>query len=541
MSQISYISAALFPSPSTVPSQGPSGAGSANPGGTPQPQQQPSKAGIGSGDPQGSGQKLTDDLPIERGGPTSPSSGNPQDQYTTPEQQTPQSGNPPSNSGGILSPGSNAGSAETKSSGNNGEKPNAEGIPNGSNAKGSSDEPPFPQGGNEPSVDTGKPGAQKGDTNVGGNPEMAPTTFAFVSNQSPPTAGDQTMARAPDGAAMIGTATIQPGQNQIVHGTPVSVAQSAIVVASSTFAFDPPQNAATPAAVPVITQGSNGGLVVGSKTILPGHKDTVNDHEVSVGSSNVIIDGKSYAFPAVTPPPSVDTGVNIGGVQIGHGFSNAMVVGGSTYSPGALVTISGHAVSVGSGIVAVGGTTHNFPTALPILPLLVDGHIVQKNANGHVMLGTSTLEPGSRATLAGHIVSLGADNNNVVVDHSTYALPKTAGVVQASSPPIEPDTSPLMIDGYTILKDAMGQIIIGTSTILPGTQVTMGDHVVSAANSNEIIMDHRTYSLPDNTAGIVSTPAAPITLLTEWCSRLALRQSPYQEKPSPCSQTEKNS
>ncbi|KAL8717922.1 MAG: hypothetical protein Q9225_004886 [Loekoesia sp. 1 TL-2023] len=338
--------------------------------------------------------------------------------------------------------------------------------------------------------------------------DHGPTTFAFVSNGPPPLAGSHTVARALDGAAVVGTATIHPGEVQVVNSTPISVAPAAIVVGSSTYALNPPQKAITPTRAPAVAQAPDGGLVVGTKTILPGHKDTVNNHEVSVGSSNVVVDGKSFAFPAVTPPPSTQR-VDVGGVQITRDSNNDIVIGGSTYKPGVQVTASGHSVSVGSGVIAVDGTTYGLPGTPVDLPLVVDGQAVRKDSNGQIIIGTSTLAPGSQVTVAGHDISVGS--STVVIDQNTYTLPKTAGTVQVPSLQGTATMAPLMIDGQFVSKDASGHLIVGTSTIPLGSQLTMADHIISAA-SDKVIMDHSTYILP-TTAGAVETPApTPITL-----------------------------
>ncbi|KAL8922142.1 MAG: hypothetical protein Q9208_005337 [Pyrenodesmia sp. 3 TL-2023] len=400
-------------------------------------------------------------------------------------------------------------------------------VPDGDHSASDSNGQPRPQGsgtgdGSEtpPTTDNGGPkGPSKGEEvpNGNGSPPSGDldsqlgggrTAFAFVSNAPLPVGGSHTIFRAPDGAAVVGTATVHPGEAQTVHGALLSVGSNAIVVGSSTFAVTSPGRVDTPDGAPVISQAPGGGLVVGSKTIMPGSQDSINGHEVSVGPSNVIVDGKSIAFPAVTSPPSVQP-VDIGGVQISRGSNNDVLIGDSIYKPGAQVTVSGHIVSVGSGEVGIDGTTHRLPSTPAGSPLLVNGQSVRKASNGYVIIGTATLMPGSQTTVEGHAISIATDN--VVVDQSTYALPAKPGVVKAPNLPTPASMAPLTVGEHTISKASNGALIIGSSTISPGSQITVAGHTISAA-SDKVIVDESTYDLP-TAAGAVKTPAVnPITL-----------------------------
>ncbi|KAL8950862.1 MAG: hypothetical protein Q9222_003116 [Ikaeria aurantiellina] len=355
------------------------------------------------------------------------------------------------------------------------------------------------------SVDDGKTaeaGAQQ-------RPDTNESTFDFVPNHPPPTIGGHTIARAPDGGAVIGTATVHPGQGQVIGGTPVSIAPHAVIVGGSTFAVKPPSKPASSAAAPAISKAANGGLIIGTKTVMPGQADIINNHRVSVGSSNVIVDGKSFPFPAVTPAPSKGT-INVGGVKIAHGSGNAVVIGGSTYVPGAQITMSGHTVSIGQDAVAVDGIAHSLPTPPPSRsPLLIDGQSVRKASDGNVIVGSSTISPGNQATMNGHVVSVG-HNGNIIVDQATYALPKSAGPVQIPDSESGLPGSPLLVDGHAVSKDAKGRLVIGSATVPPGSQTTLAGHVISAASDN-VVVDHSTYAVP-STAGIVSIPLPAITL-----------------------------
>ncbi|KAI4173732.1 MAG: hypothetical protein LQ346_008360 [Caloplaca aetnensis] len=498
------ISAVLFPNPSPIVSSGKPGSDGVTGDQVPKGQQQqptPSDQGGGSSpggkDDSTPGQIQSDSQGTgSKPGSDHPTTVDAQDQSTAPKDQSNANGDSTVHDGGH-SGFESKGQPQPEGSGN---------IDKSETSSGTGSASPNGSGNSEV--------VSKGDTSSPAkSPEVqfdsGPRTFAFVSNAPPPVVGSHTIARAPDGAAVVGTATIYPGEAQIVQGTPVSIAPDAIVVGSSTFAVTPPEKAETPAEAPVISQVPGGGLVVGSKTIMPGNQDSINGHEVSVGPSNVFVDGKSIAFPAMTPPPSIP--LNIGGVQVSRGSGNRVVIGDSTYKPGAQLTVSGHTVSVGSGEVKIDGTAHSIPGTPAGSPLLVDGQSVFKASDSRVIVGTATLTPGSVTTVGGHAISIAT--NAVVIDQSTYALPAQPGVAKTPDTPGTPSAAPLTVGEHTISKAANGALIIGASTISPGNQVTIAGHTISAA-PNRVIVDDTTYTLPA-AAGAVQSPvaaASPITL-----------------------------
>ncbi|KAL8766984.1 MAG: hypothetical protein Q9209_006396 [Squamulea sp. 1 TL-2023] len=399
----------------------------------------------------------------------------------------------PSRKDDLLAPGDSGGSGT----------PDSGAIVDGSGSQGSSavgNPPKEPQQHENPSEGTlGNTAQLNPPTTAGKQSNTSPMTFDFVSEKPPTVAGSHTIARAPDGGAVVEGTTIRPGNAQVVHGTPISVASNAIVVGSSSFEFRPPSSPQTPAAAPIIKQGPNGGLVVGATTIMQGDWGLVNDHKVSVGSSNVIIDGKPFALPAATAHPA-SSSFNVGGLQVVAGSNDGVVVAGSTLSLGAQATISSHAVSIGLGIVAIDGTAHSLPTTLAKSPLLVDGQTIREDSNGNVIVGSSTVKPGTRATIAGHTISVVA-NDKIIIDQNTYALPVDAGIVQVSSSPSQTPASLVIIDGKPVHQDAQGNLVIGTTTVSPGAQITVAGHTISAAPSN-IVLDGKTLSLPANAISI---------------------------------------
>ncbi|KAL8765582.1 MAG: hypothetical protein Q9194_006516, partial [Teloschistes cf. exilis] len=493
--QLDSISNALFPTPSPGPIDDQLNIGDQKEE-APSGQQQvskPSDEDKQGGEPSDNGQKPKQTSPEEQNSANTPGESNSGNESPVtdkkpepaPHNDPMQKGDPPNNSGGHTS-AKNSGPSGSGESASDTMNTNTEDMSSNESGRGNNSKGPTSPPNENPSIvgtgDSTIPQQQGNGKNRNDHPESGPTTFAFISNPPPPLAQGQTIARAPDGAAIVGTATIHPGEVQVVHGTPVSVASAAIVVGSSTFAFNKPpqQNADETAAprAPAISQAAGGGLVIGTKTILPGQKDSVNGHEVSVGSSNVFIDSKSYSFPRITPPPTVPSHIDVAGLRIAQGPANALVVGGSTYSQGAVATISGHTLSVGSNSIVVDGTPRALPQSTTARsPLLIGDQPVRKDTVGHILVGGSTLSlsPNGETTIAGHTISLDTTSKHIIiVDHQTYALPATAGPVEIpAARPTGADGSAFLTAGESVSRDAAGDLIIGSSTLLPaGSAVT---------------------------------------------------------------------
>jgi len=247
---------------------------------------------------------------------------------------------------------------------------------------------------------------------------------------------------------------------------------------------------------PPLIRAPNGGLIVGSSTIMPGQAATINNHQVSVGSNNVAIDSNTYAFAA--PAPSMPSPIPVGGLPIQAASDGGAVIAGSTYARGAQITNAGHVISVGSGNVVVDGTAQALPTAGPAVapPVMIGGSPMQRASNGAVIIGSSTLVISAQTTMSNHIISVGVAN--VVVDGTTNALPTPAPTLASS---------PVVIDGQQMQRAPNGGFVIGSTTLAPGAQTIIAGHTISVGPSNAI-MDDSTYELP-TTAGAVVLSTSP--------------------------------
>ena len=168
----------------------------------------------------------------------------------------------------------------------------------------------------------------------------------------------------------------------------------------------------------------------------------------------------------------------------------------------------------------------------PVQPLPSAGNNqAQPNEAGGLVIGSNqgdtlagvTIPVGSKTTIASQIISAFAYSGAVY--GSIYALPLSNG---AGLQPNVPSSDPLLIAGESIVRALGGGIIIGSSTIEPGSLVTMAGYTISAGPSN-VLIDGSTYALPSSVgavlqqisniqaivpanAGIISAGGSPITL-----------------------------
>ncbi|KAL8993547.1 MAG: hypothetical protein Q9169_006267 [Polycauliona sp. 2 TL-2023] len=356
-----------------------------------------------------------------------------------------------------------------------------------SQATSDSQEPPNPQAG---TFDTA---AVPNDAAIFENPNrpnLSPSTFAFVSSPPPPIAGNPTISRAPNGAAVIGDTTIQPGEAQIMQGTPISLASDPLVIGPSSHAFLPPgPSQPTRTATPIIEQGLNGEMVVGTTTIAKGDSGSINGHHVSVGRSDVYIDGKPFAFPASIVSPTSGT-FYAGGLSIAVGPDDVVIVASSTLFPGAEATISGHLVSHNPNGVLIDGISNPIPTAPTSAPLLIDGATDQKAENGNVVIGPSTITPGNAATIDCKTISVAPNADAIIINSKTYTLPPSTGTVKVPNPlsvAPSPAQSVFTIGDQTFTANPTGFSIASTSILPLGHAVTVSGTVISLGSAGLVI------------------------------------------------------
>ena len=376
-----------------------------------------------------------------------------------------------------------------------------------------------------------------------GLPNAGPQTAApnpvQTPAQTPVLVGGQSIVKASGGGVVIGSSTIAPGSEATVSGTVVTAGTNNVVVGGNNYALPDtagatlqqqqapaaqPQSAPAIVAGQTVSRASNGGVVVGSSTIAPGKQATISGQVISAGPSNIAIGGSTYTLPSTagailqTPAPQIQPQTAfVGGQSIARASNGGIVIGSSTIAPGSQATISGQVISAGPTNVAIGGSTYTLPSTAgailqtpepqPSVPVEIGGNSIVKASNGGVVIGSSTIAPGSKATISGQVVSAGP--SNVAIDSRTYALPSSAGGVLETPAPQTEQEVPVQVGGNSIARASNGGLIIGSSTIAPGSEATISGQVISAGSTN-VAIGSSTYDLASTAGAVLQTPS-PVT------------------------------
>ncbi len=151
-------------------------------------------------------------------------------------------------------------------------------------------------------------------------------------------------------------------------------------------------------------------------------------------------------------------------------------------------------------------------TADPVQTLPAAGNQqAQTDEAGNLVIGSNyggtlpglTIPAGSKSTIAGHVISAFASLGAVY--GSVYALLLSGG---AGSQPSVPLSDPLLVAGESVVRAASGDIIIGSSTIEPGSPVIMSGYTISAGQSN-VLIDGSTYALPSSVGAVIQQSSNP--------------------------------
>ena len=353
-------------------------------------------------------------LPVETGAPSTTTGGNsgqtPQDPSDPNANVSPDPSVSASQGAAIAGdPGSNAGNQEGS--------PDSQQSPG---AKGNVPDPQNPSTSTVPSVGGGGNARSSPQGNTGDTPPVAPEGKPSGSNPqnagAPSTPGEQdggtsgstpqnnggnVGSSAPDGPKADSGVTQASG----IPNTPDSVGKGVSGPVSPEIDNNGGSNIGAS-----LQEASGGGVKIGTVTIAPGAQTTHSGHVVSVGSSFVLVDGTSFDLQSLQSgaAPGIATMASPSPQDLTPG---GIVVGTTTLAPGVQSTYSGHAISVGSSVFAVDGTSFS-----------------KASSGGGFIIGTTTLQPGSQITASGHVISVAS--NSVVIDGSSYAF-AAAG---ASSP-----------------------------------------------------------------------------------------------------------
>ena len=243
-----------------------------------------------------------------------------------------------------------------------------------------------------------------------------------------------------------------------------------------------------------VVRAPGGGLVIGSSTVPPGAQVTISSHTVLAGFSSVLIDGRTYALSksaGVTlqqPPSPSASPLLIAGQSVVRDPSGGLRIGDSTIASGSQNTFSDHVISAGISSILIDGSTYALSKSAGAIlqqarvpsasPVLIAGQSVVGDLSGNLVVGSSTIASGSQMTLSGHVISAGS--SLVVIDGSTYALPKSIGTVDQR--PDKPQAITLA-DGAIVSAG-------GTRAIMSGTTYSI------ASDGEDLIANGRTIPFP---------------------------------------------
>ena len=302
--------------------------------------------------------------------------------------------------------------------------------------------PAFTSNGNFYSV--GPSGNLVAGTLTAGAATPAPAALTFAG---------QTYTANPAGQFIVGGQTLAAGQAITVSGTPISEAAGgsfAVIGGSSTQPLITPAPSQGPALLTLggstFTANAASQFVLGSQTLTPGGQITVSGTVLSEGASGsgmVVVGGShthSLTHGSATGGAAIVTSaavMSFGGQTYTANGAGAFVVGGQTWTPGGVITVSGTRISEGASAtdVVIGLSTEVLSSA-PVMVtsaavLTFGGQTYTADAQGDFTVNGQTLTPGGVITVSGTTISEAKGTMDVVIGTSTEAL-STAAVTQSA-------------------------------------------------------------------------------------------------------------
>lgn len=424
---------------------------------------------------------------------------------------------PPEDNGG------NGGGGPGGAAGNNQGDPN----PGAANTQAAGLASP-PEGSNEPSVDGDPPSPSVGNYQIEGTGGGGIVFGSTTLRPGDQTTKDGTLISVGSGSVVIGDSTILlaaptgdvSDPNSVVEATP-----DPVIVGGNT-----------------VNRLPGGGVLIAGSTYSLGSHTTISGIAVSVATDNVILDGVTYTLPSqITPTPVLFGGQTIAVAKASNG---GIIIGSSTYLPGTQANVFGSTVSVGGDNIVVDGSTYTLPTYPTSKMIVIDGKSIARASNGGIVIGDSTIPAGSQATISGHVVSDGVSSvvvdgstyalptdtiseddipqsltlaNGVIISAggmaatisgTTYAIPSDARVLLVNGKTMALPTGfkPVFtVAGQIFTANANGFIVGGYTILQGGSAITLSGTVVSLGPSGLQVGSSTTpLAFPQETAGLQS-------------------------------------
>ena len=209
-----------------------------------------------------------------------------------------------------------------------------------------------------------------------------------------------------------------------------------------------------------------------------GDLSSVGQGASAPAAESVFIDNS--AIPdAVIPAQQQQTAVSNNNAQALPGI----VFGGSTLTPNSngVYSVGTQAITPGGSAVVVSGTSISVAAQRPAMATAAGvvglSPAPLDTVNNVFVLGSQTLTAGGAPiAVAGTPVSIPSGASNVVVAGSTQTLPSVS-LVQTTG------LKTFAVAGQTVTQNAAGSFVVGSSTIAPGSTITIAGKPVSLPTS----------------------------------------------------------
>ncbi len=312
-----------------------------------------------------------------------------------------------------------------------------------------------------------QPGPFPGDPELSSNPSLDGTT-----KSQPPlaaaliTIGDQTLTALPNGGYSIADTTIQLNDPAItVHGTPISLGSSVLVVGLSTLSLETGNaNGIHIAGGIKHTQLDPGRILLDGNTLsVNGPATIVSGNTVSLWSSGIVIAGQTFAFSTPAPEVVAPSTLTIAGQTITQLGSSRVLVDGVTLSVnGVGQTVHGTVLSLASSGIVINGQTYTLPTPAPdVVPrpdevyTIADQTVRLLGSSSAISDGMLISVNGPAETVSGKTISLAS--SGIIVDGQSYPFPTL---------PLKTTSNAVVIDGTTLVAGGPAIEISGTTLSL---------------------------------------------------------------------------
>ena len=322
----------------------------------------------------------------------------------------------------------------------------------------------FPAGSDDPSS---QPDLYSGDPELSSNPSLEGTAKSQPPLAAPViTIGGQTFTALPNGGYSIADTTIQPGDPAFtVHGTPISLGSSVLVVGPSTLSLETGNaNGVHIAGGVKYTQLDPERILIDGNTLsVNGPATIVSGNTVSMYSSGIVIAGQTFAFSTPAPEVAAPSTLTIARQTITQlGSSRVLVDGVALSVNGVGQTLHGTVVSLAASGIVINGQTYTLPTPAPdIVPgpdgvyTIADQTVSLLGSSSAIVDGMLISVNGPAETVSGKTISLAP--SGMIVDGQSYPFPTL---------PPRTISNAIVIDGTTLVAGGPAIAISGTTLSL---------------------------------------------------------------------------